>query len=367
MYVRKNVKVSVVEDEDDKNRKHFAYHVQVCDREDCDKPIVQRRYTDFVALYDLLMKYYYFRMVPALPAKPPLLGFVIENLRRDLQTWISTVAMHPVLRWSDILALFLSDETEEFMLVINRKSKFELDNFDAIELPIPNEEKFFGHRQQLQDAFHSLDSLRKIFDEQVCRYKQQARDMAEAHAILKGLKITDSDGREIDFDEISEKPLEAVQHSKRYAYRHRKVANEKINALTTLLAAYNDLCNRVNEGITSELQGALSGSPSDSPEKRIKIATTQDQDANQGPSTSKSQQSAEDPNDQVTRKYAFAMRLFLQETAILEQFLKNLPSILVDYAERATRYHRKMSNSWNPVVGMASGVSDLSDSFGEEE
>ncbi|PIL25125.1 hypothetical protein GSI_13014 [Ganoderma sinense ZZ0214-1] len=75
---------------------------------------VPRRYSEFVFLWDVLVKRYPFRLLPALPPKRigPDEGF-LEQRRRGLTRFINFVVNHPVIKDDPILQSFLTEPSLE--------------------------------------------------------------------------------------------------------------------------------------------------------------------------------------------------------------------------------------------------------------
>ncbi|EJF64114.1 hypothetical protein DICSQDRAFT_81120 [Dichomitus squalens LYAD-421 SS1] len=75
---------------------------------------VPRRYSEFVFLWDVLVKRYPFRLLPALPPKRigPDEGF-LEQRRRGLARFINFVVNHPVIKDDAVLQSFLTEPSLE--------------------------------------------------------------------------------------------------------------------------------------------------------------------------------------------------------------------------------------------------------------
>ncbi|KAI0084454.1 hypothetical protein BDY19DRAFT_898512 [Irpex rosettiformis] len=77
-------------------------------------PPVPRRYSEFVILWDCLVRRYPFRLLPQLP--PKRLGpdeSFIEQRRRGLARFINFVVNHPVVKEDGVLAVFLTEPSFE--------------------------------------------------------------------------------------------------------------------------------------------------------------------------------------------------------------------------------------------------------------
>lgn len=321
--------------------------------------VVRRRYRDFVVLYTYLMERYPYRMIPILPPKQLMLDSQLEERRHGLQTWLTVVSMHPVLGSSPILVTFLSDKTADYQYRMRVMYEKQLDEFsrlrEDVDLPLEDEEKLIASRDRLQKILYSLHRLRKIFDEQAFRAEQQARDMAEVDMILQGLEVRDVFGREHTFDTISQSAQAAARQSERYVQLQRNVVNEKIHVLMDLLGAHNDLCERVEKGIFSEYQKALSKTLGIS-RNRLRNSIRGNMSENGATTGQREQpqttpaQSGETLDANVSRKCAFALQCVRSETVLAEKYLQTLPTILLSYANEESQYHSKMSKIWHQLV-----------------
>ncbi|XP_029731585.1 sorting nexin-8 isoform X3 [Aedes albopictus] len=345
--------------------------------------VVRRRYKDFVTLYTYLMERYPYRMIPLLPPKQLLLDSLHEERRHGLQTWLTVVSMHPVLGCSPILVTFLSDKTADYqyrMQVMYEKQPDEFSRLrEDVDLPWEDQEKLLASRDRLRKILYSLQRLRKIFDEQAFRAEQQARDMAEVDMILQGLEVRDVFG-ERTFDDVSQSAQAAARQSERYVQLQRNVVNERIHVLMDLLAAHNDLCQRVEKGIFSDHEKALSktlgisrsrlrnsmrggNATSDNNGSTVvasqSVPPTTNNNTNDPPAT---------PDAVLNRKCAFALQCVRSETALAEQYLQSLPAILLSYANEESQYHSKVTdieyvraNRWKYFINFsfAADVEDL--------
>ncbi|KIJ65593.1 hypothetical protein HYDPIDRAFT_87912 [Hydnomerulius pinastri MD-312] len=77
-------------------------------------PPVHRRYSEFVFLWDCLVRRYPFRLLPALPPKrvQPDAAF-LEQRRKGLARFLNTVINHPVIKEDGLLSTFLSEPSLE--------------------------------------------------------------------------------------------------------------------------------------------------------------------------------------------------------------------------------------------------------------
>lgn len=317
---------------------------------------VKRRYKDFITLHSYLVQKYPYRMIPSLPPKQLMVDSLqLEERRRGLQTWLAIIAMHPVLGSSPMLVTFLSDKTADHLFRMRVAFEKQVDEFSRlrtdVDLPLEDQEKLAASRDRLRKVLHSLHRLRKIFDEQAFRLEQQARDMAEVDLILQGLEVREVFG-EKTFDEMSNSAQAVSKHSERYVQLQRNAINERIHVLMELLAAHNELCDRVEKGIFAEYQKALSKSLNIS---RIKMKSVIRGSEPDNVTTLAQREVAQcGEADALGRRCAFALHCVRSESSLAEKYLQSLPEILLAYANEESQYHSQMSKIWHRLVASES-------------
>uniref|UniRef100_A0A1Q3F2Q3 Putative sorting nexin 8 n=1 Tax=Culex tarsalis TaxID=7177 RepID=A0A1Q3F2Q3_CULTA len=316
---------------------------------------VKRRYKDFVTLHSYLVQKYPYRLIPSLPPKQLMVDSLLEERRRGLQTWLAIISMHPVLGSSPMLVTFLSDKTPDHLFRMRVAFEKQVDEFSRlrtdVDLPLEDQEKLAASRDRLRKVQHSLHRLRKIFDEQAFRLEQQARDMAEVDLILQGLEVREVFG-EKTFDEMSSSAQAVSKHSERYVQLQRNAINERIHVLMELLAAHNELCDRVEKGIFAEYQKALSKSLSIS---KIKMKSVIRGSGPDNVSTLAQREVVQcGEADALGRRCAFALHCVRSESSLAEKYLQSLPAILLAYASEESHFHSKMSKIWHRLVASES-------------
>jgi sorting nexin-8 len=79
-----------------------------------DRATVTRRYSEFVYLWDCLLRRYPFRLFPSLP--PKRIGpdeYFLEQRRKGLTRAINFVVNHPIIKDDGLLAVFLTEPSFE--------------------------------------------------------------------------------------------------------------------------------------------------------------------------------------------------------------------------------------------------------------
>ncbi|OJA14986.1 hypothetical protein AZE42_04321 [Rhizopogon vesiculosus] len=109
---------------------------------------VHRRYSEFVFLWDCLVRRYPFRLLPALPPKrvQPDASF-IEQRRKGLARFLNAVTNHPVIKEDGVLATFLSEPSFEnwrkhtAVSLEEESASKRIDRIEEITVPSDLEEK----------------------------------------------------------------------------------------------------------------------------------------------------------------------------------------------------------------------------------
>lgn len=92
---------------------------------------VTRRYNDFVALQELLINRFPYRLVPSLPPKKIIMNDsqFLKERTYGLKRWLTLVCRHPVMCHDSILTFFLTDEGSDLQTRIRNAFKKVPDEF----------------------------------------------------------------------------------------------------------------------------------------------------------------------------------------------------------------------------------------------
>ncbi|KAF8524191.1 hypothetical protein JB92DRAFT_3081791 [Gautieria morchelliformis] len=155
---------------------------------------VQRRYSEFVFVWDCLVRRYPFRILPALPPKRigPDANF-LEQRRRGLARWINFVINHPVIRDDGLLSVFLSepsfDEWRKYTSISmdEESASKRLDRVEEMAIPSDLEDKLTLVRNKLNLLIEHWQRICLITERLVKRRESASADLSRMTMTLNAL------------------------------------------------------------------------------------------------------------------------------------------------------------------------------------
>ncbi|KAG8974604.1 Sorting nexin mvp1 [Tulasnella sp. 425] len=158
-------------------------------------PAVHRRYSEFVFLWDCLVRRYPFRILPALPPKRigGDAGF-LEQRRRGLVRWINFVVNHPILAADGVLLAFLTEQSFENWKKHSSAISYEeesvskrIDRVEEMSIPADLEEKMNVLRSKLPDLIEQWTRICAIAERIWRRREAVASDLSRLNLSLSAL------------------------------------------------------------------------------------------------------------------------------------------------------------------------------------
>ncbi|XP_054712523.1 sorting nexin-8-like [Uloborus diversus] len=257
------VQVSIVPEKKGLFLKHVEYEVSSLR----NKSNVQRRYNDFVALFDLLLQKFPYRMIPQLPPKK-VMGAdnqFIEERRKALKRFLTLLARHPVISEDKILHFFLTFSGTDVQHKMRDHFRGVLDEFNSNELakeaeelvPIDSANQLSVVREQMKQVFSGFQQLKDVAERVVERTKLDASDMllfGKELCSLANSASVESDwgsGGNETWDHLKRgmKNLHPMFSTVSSAYldmasQEEEGIVEELNLFLDLLTSYKDLCDR---------------------------------------------------------------------------------------------------------------------------
>ncbi|KZS94324.1 hypothetical protein SISNIDRAFT_409700 [Sistotremastrum niveocremeum HHB9708] len=156
---------------------------------------VPRRYSEFVWLWDCLVKRYPFRILPSLPPKRvgPDENF-IQQRRKGLSRFLNYVVNHPVIKEDGLLAVFLGEPSLEAwrkqhpLISLDEESASKhLDRVEEMSIPSDLEEKLAIVRKKIQNVIEQWQKLCFIAERLIRRREGAASDLQRFSLTLSAL------------------------------------------------------------------------------------------------------------------------------------------------------------------------------------
>lgn len=258
-----SVQVTLVPEKKGLIHKHVVYQV-TSQRYKC---VIERRYNDFVALHELLLQKFPYRMIPQLPPKK-FMGAdsqFIEERRKSLKRYLNLVARHPVLSEDKILHFFLTFTGSDVQHRMKDHFRGVLDEYNTNEsansaeelIPIDAPFQLTIVREQMKQVFSGVLQLRDAAERMVDRAKEDSSDM-----ILFGKELfalANSPTAESDWGsggnetwgnlKSGMKNLHPLFSNVSQAFldlasKEEEGIVEELNSFIDVVIAYRDLCDR---------------------------------------------------------------------------------------------------------------------------
>jgi len=353
--------------------KHIEYEV-TSKRNNCT---VKRRYSDFVAFYEVLQQMYPYRMIPKLPPKKMLSnsdqGF-IELRRKSLRRFLSITSMHPAMYDSQVLQFFLSYTGE---VVHKIKEKFRGVPDEYLLSPLASNAKDLVPPETQMEFAASKDQIRQL-SVHVVKLRDQATRVAErskgnssdmmgfgkeliaigndttvtSHWSSPGNSVLDALKKSfrtlsVEFSSISEK--HSLQN-----IREEEGVVDQLNILCDILMAYQDLCDRHERGVLKEHHYALKKYGAMKTKRMAATITNMEQ---QGMDRMESRIQAQENEIAVreNRNY-FALHCIHLETQLVYINMEMLADVITTLVATQMKGHAEMAKLWEDLAPRVTGL-----------
>lgn len=190
-------------------------------------------------------------------------------------------------------------------------------------------------REHIRIMLNYVVKLKRLIKEQAKREICQSRDFAEMSLVLD-LVVRETNDHSVEdfsthFSEIS-KESEIISTSQQNAVM------ERLEMIVEVLAAHSDLCDRVEKSLNAEQQA-----------KALLANKEKLRNAIRGTSTDTTLNQPSDIEIAAQRS-AFAMFCVVQESKFAQQYLKLLPSILLQFSHEEAKGFKNISEVFNKIV-----------------
>jgi len=347
-------------------RKHVEYTVR-SRRFDSE---VYRRYNDFVALYELLLSRFPYRLIPKLPPKKIVGGDseFLEDRRQGLERWLTFIARHPVISKDAIIHYFLTQSIQDIYTKMKEVFRSVPDEFGTSELsskakelvPPDNHNEFSSSREQIRAISQGISKIKMIADQIAMRSNGYAFDMCELGNQLMEISIQSGNnsnwgtGGNNTWSEtrtglgiISKEFLLLSTKASEQAKREEEVC-KKLSILIDVLGGHHDLCERVEKGVSHDHQSALT--------KMLNLKKRQIQDVLRG-SDVESVAALQNKMLQqemviasVELRTAFSLYCVRLETQLVHAYLETIAQVFNSLVSVQVTAHTELAEVWKSIL-----------------
>ncbi|XP_073974358.1 sorting nexin-8-like isoform X1 [Rhodnius prolixus] len=348
----------------------FIKHVEYVVTSKRFRSEVIRRYNDFLAFHELLLNRFPYRIIPKLPPKkivgvfPGDLNF-LENRRKALRRWLTLLSRHPIISQDAILHFFLTQAATDLHTKIKEIFKTVPDEFMTSEysakvkdLAPENNNEFAAGRDQIHNIQNGVQKFKLIADQVALRSQGYFANMDELGSVLADLAVNSeshtSDEKSSLWMDIK-KGLGVI--SKQFEnlsiktddqnIRGQEHVCEALSILLDVLAGHQELCDRVEKGVSHDHQTALS--------KLVSLKKRRLQGVLKGSSAESvavlENRMLEQENviASVELRTAFSLYCVRCETALVHAYLELLARILNNFVSVQISTHSQLADAWKTI------------------
>ncbi|XP_049853020.1 sorting nexin-8-like isoform X4 [Schistocerca gregaria] len=332
--------------------------------------LVRRRYNDFVALHELLLNRFPYRLIPKLPPKK-MVGadsHFIEERRKSLRRWLTLVARHPIVNKDPLVNFFLTYGGPDVQYKIREVFRRMPDEFTTSELaatakdlvPPETHSEFATSRDQIRIILNGVVRLKQIADAMALRSHGYAADMAELGSQLTALagephgsSSWATGGNPVwadmkkGFHVISKEFGLLSSKALRQAVREEEEVCEKLNLLLDVLISHRELCDRHERGVAQDHAKALA--------KMLALKKRQMQGVIKGTDAESVEQLEARMMEQesvianVELRNAFSLHCLHMETQLVHAHIEILACVLSTLVSVQIRGHSELAEVWELI------------------
>lgn len=332
--------------------------------------LVKRRYNDFLALHELLLGRFPYRLIPKLPPKKIVGGgsHFIEERRKSLRRWLTLVARHPALISDPIVNFFLTYSGPDVQHKIREVFRRIPDEFTTSELAekakelVPPETltEFANSREQIRIILSGVSRLKQLVDLLAEGSQGYAAYMADLGTQLTtlacepyGSSLWNTGGNKVwaemkkGFHIISKEFGLLSSKAMQQAAREEEEVCEKLNLLLDILIAYRELCDRHEKGVQQDHTKALSKMLMLKKRQMQGVVRNTDAESVQQLECKMMEQEAIIAN--VELRSAFSLHCLHVETQLVHAYLEILASVLNTLVAVQVQGHTELADVWRLI------------------
>lgn len=277
-----------------------------------------------------------------------MLDVFLEERRRGLQRWLLLMSHHPILSNDEMFKIFLTDISGEQQTLLEEAFARDSDEFEhSLEnssCPQGDLQQLLTQRDLMRLMLNHVIRIKRIIEQQAKRGVNQSTDFLEMSQTLDAIIRDTNDNSLQDFSKnFSEF---SVQSEKVYQNQQRSVI-ERLIMVIEVITAHLDMCDRVEKAYNYTSLAQM---------KKLNINTFIIRNVIRPPSDDDKSIDERNQNESeiLNKRRAFSLQCVRQETKLAENYLKLLPSILLQYSNDETKGFAIFSEIFSKIVQIES-------------
>lgn len=365
-----NIKVELMPEKKGLILKHVEYEVT----SQRYKSTVLRRYNDFLALNDVLMARFPYRLIPRLPPKK-MMGAnreFIEQRRKSLRRYLNVVVRHPHMHDDKLLQYFLTFNGSDMQNKLREQFRGIPDEFMTSNLadkakdlvPMDTQSQLANSKEHIKVLYNSVTKLKDITERMVIRSTAYANDMLQ---FGRELKTIANDNTEITtwttgtskswfqlkngFKNLASEFSTIADKGAQEAAEEEEAVVEQLSLFLDLLTAYRDLCERHEKGVLHDHQRALQ-KMGQYKKKRMSATVATAETGTVEQLEQKILQQESQIANMENRNY-YSLHCLQMETQLIHAYLDILVDIITSLVDVQSQAHTELSKVWcslRPVI-----------------
>ncbi|KIJ20909.1 hypothetical protein PAXINDRAFT_165733 [Paxillus involutus ATCC 200175] len=201
-------------------------------------PPVHRRYSEFVFLWDCLVRRYPFRLLAVLPPKrvQPDAAF-LEQRRKGLVRFLNTIINHPVIKEDGLLSTFLTEPSFEMwrkhnaIAVEEESASKRVDRIEEMSIPSDLEEKLAVVRGKINPLIEQWQRICILAERVIKRRESAAADLARLTNVMRVIAEVNERCWRGDECDLCDGVRRGVGHVAEHTQRQSDLLEQRTNSL----------------------------------------------------------------------------------------------------------------------------------------
>ncbi|CRK97232.1 CLUMA_CG010628, isoform A [Clunio marinus] len=248
-YISDTIKVILLPERKGTFIKHTEYEI----KSEKLSSNVERRYNDFLLLYNFMTTKYVNRIIPRLPPKQLMLDCFLEERRQGLQRWLRLVSHHPIISEDEMFKIFLTESSDNHQNLLQEAYNEDPEEFLHHSMKIKNDqfnlELLVNNRNIIRKMLNYVVKLKVLIEQQTKREMTQVNEFSEMAKTVRSIMRETND---TNFENFCNKFDEISEESEKYSRDQQGAVLERLNMIIEVLTAHSDMCERVEKTINDQ-------------------------------------------------------------------------------------------------------------------